>query len=272
MGWRHVTSGTGIGLGELLEQLPGVGVGDAGWASHHPGATAVPPDGHPPAAAEPRTAPVRPALPRPDEAAYRYALDLVRYEGGDLESAPASARDTIRRWRDWQRYDVALAGRVGANRAGRAADAESAGGTSRGVPSAPAVRTTDLDPEWALLVGDLFPYLYQCWKPVTVPQAGHPRRGTPHVANADGTRLSTHLAIWAARHGHGYGWARRLLRIAEQAGLIGYVTHRPEFNGGRRVRSWSQWVPLDRDEYERRLASVLPSLERARARADSSFG
>ena len=212
---------------------------------------------------------MRPALPRPDEAAYRYALDLVRYEGGDLDTAPASARDTIRRWRDWQRYDEALAPRGGTDQAGRAAEAEGARVTSRGVPSVPGARATDLGPDWALLIDDLFPYLYQCWQPVTVPQAGHPRRGTPHVANADGTRLSTHLAIWAARHGHGYGWARRLLRLAEQAGLIRYVTHGP---ADATARAWSQWVPLDPDAYARRLAEVLPSLERTRARTESSFG
>jgi hypothetical protein len=265
-----MSSGTGSGLGELLEQLPGVGAPDDGRAGDRPGATtAVPPGDQLPAAQEPRTPPVRPALTRPSEAAYRYALDVVHYEGGDLDSAPASARDTIRRWRAWQRYDEALAARAGTDQAGPPSEAEGAGAMSRGVPAALATRTTNLDPDWALIIDDLFPYLYQNWQPVTVPQAGHPRQGTPHVANTDGTRLSTHLALWAARHGHGYGWARRLLKKAEAAGLIRYVTHR---TGGTQPRTWSQWVPLDPDAYERRLAEVLLTFQRARARTESSFG
>jgi hypothetical protein len=207
--------------------------------------------------------PERPTHPRPTEGAYRYALDLVRYEGGDLDAASPATRDTIRRWRAWQTYDAARAKAPDEKEPepaplARSATATEADGDALVVlPHGPLA-----DPDWVVVIDDLLPCLYRHWRPISVAHAGHPRRGTPHLANADGTRLSTHVALWAERHGHRYSWARRLLRKAEQAGLIRSEIHRIEARRGVGARSWSQWVPLEPDAYRRRLAELLPSLER----------
>ncbi len=203
-----------------------------------------------------------PAYPRPTEAAYRYALELVRYEGGDLASASPTTQDTIRRWRAWQAYDAAVA-------AGR--DRARPRPTLAPQPAEPSRSGPDVavtlphgplpDPDWVLLVDELLPYLYRNWRPIRVAQAGHPRRGVPHVVNADGIRISTLVALWAEHHGHRYGWARRLLEKAEEAGLVLRETHLIAASSGGAARSWSQWVLLEPEAYRRRLAEVLTERE-----------
>ncbi len=213
-----------------------------------------------PGAAEPRSwlgrllTPVPPSTPRPSEVAYLHACNLVAYEGGDPFRVAPGVRDVIARWEAWQAYDAALAALHFPNpRAGAAAGADASRRTAVEQPDAGAARAADAT--WRLLIDDLLPYLYAHWDPVSVPQAGRPRRGTPHLANRDG-RLSTHLELWAQRHGRDYRWARQLLEQAEAAGLIRRETHRTPYAGGRKVKSWSQWVLLPRDAYERRLAEL----------------
>ena len=204
-----------------------------------------------------------PPYPRPTEAAYRYALALVHYEGGDLTTASPTTQETIRRWRAWQAHDAALA--AGRDRARpRPAPAPEPREREGSELDAPVTLPHGPlpDPDWALLLDDLVPYLYRHWRPIRVAQAGHPRRGVPHLANAEGIRMSTLVALWAERQGHRYGWARRLLEKAEQTGLVRRETHHIAARPGGAARSWSQWVLLEPDTYRRRLAEMLTTLER----------
>ena len=247
----------GTTLGELLEQ-PGDGGPDGSHADRSEPADAAP-EG-PPSGRRAGTFPLRrPTEPRPDDAAYRYALEVVRYEGGDLGTASPAARETIRRWRDWAAYDAA--------RAGAAGDAPDPVNGPTGTLHGHAIAGMRpqhgpfADSDWTLIVDDLIPYLYQCWKPVPAVQAGHPRRGTTRLANADGTRLSSHVVLWAERHGRRYGWARRLLQKAASAGLIRLETHRIQAPDGSTLRTWSQWVPLEPAAYSRRVLELVAQHE-----------
>jgi hypothetical protein len=221
---------------------------------HLPGATKA---AHPqPSLLARLLTPVPPAEPRPSEIAYLHALHVVGYEGGVPTDAPERVQETIRRWRAWAAYDEAMSALRLPNphlerNAGREADVAR-------TPSAPAGPALP-DSDWDLILHDLMPHLYARWDPIEVRQAGRPRHGTPHVEIRDGSRLSTHVTLWAEHHGHDYRWARRLLEKARVAGLIRRETHRTTYDRGRKVKVWSQWILLDREVYERRLAEIPPA-------------